>query len=156
MQQSRFAATVEELCELTLRHSPELRGAEIAITRNELSLSLARREYYPDLVFKADYMNKAARLPEWEVGIGVKIPLYFWRKQRYGVVEATESVAEARSTRQAVLQTLQARIKDLSAQARTAEQLTTLYRTAIIPQSRLSLESASAGYAVGRSIFLRC
>jgi outer membrane protein TolC len=115
---------------------------------------LAQREYYPDLVFKADYMNKAVRLPEWEVGVGVKIPLYFWRKQRYGVLEATEGVGEARNTRQNVLQTVLARLKDLAVQARTAEQLTTLYQTAIVPQSRLSLESASAGYSVGNVDFL--
>jgi outer membrane protein TolC len=154
LQKSRFTATVEELRELALKHSPELQAARLMITRNELSLSLAQREYYPDLVFKADYMNKAARLPEWEVGVGVKVPLYFWRKQRYGVLEAAESVGEARNTRQSVMQNLLTRVKDLYVQARTAEQLTTLYQTAIIPQSRLSLESASAGYTVGKVDFL--
>jgi outer membrane protein, heavy metal efflux system len=154
LQKSRLTPTMEELRELALEHSPELKGADVVLTRNELSLSLARREYYPDLVFKADYMNKAARLPEWEIGVGVKVPLYFWRKQRYGVVEATESVGEARSARQTALQTVLARIKELYTQARTAEQLTTLYQTAIIPQSRLSLESSSAGYAVGKVDFL--
>lgn len=154
LQKSQFTATVEELQALALEHSPELKSAEIMIARNELGLSLAQREYYPDLVFKADYMNKAARLPEWEVGVGVKIPLYFWRKQRYGVLEAAEGVGEARNTRQNVLQTVLARLKDLSVQARTAEQLTTLYQTAIVPQSRLSLESASAGYSVGNVDFL--
>lgn len=154
LQKSRFTTTVEDLQALALEHSPELKGAELMIARNELSLSLAQREYYPDLVFKAEYMHKAALLPEWEVGIGVKVPLYFWRKQRYGVLEAAESVGEARSTRQNVVQNLLARIKDLYTQAQTAGQLTTLYQTAIIPQSRLSLESASAGYVVGKVDFL--
>jgi outer membrane protein TolC len=99
-------------------------------------------------------MNKAARLPEWEVGVGVKVPLYFWRKQRYGVLEAAENVGEARNTRQNVIQTLLTRVKDLSVQAHTAEQLIALFQTAIIPQSRLSFESASAGYTVGKVDFL--
>jgi len=154
LQQSRLSATVEQLSELALAHSPELKAAELMIARNELTLALAQREYYPDLVFKVEYMDKARLLPEWEVGIGVKVPLYFWRKQRYGVVEAAESVGEARSTRQNVMRTLLARIKDLYTQARTAEQLMRLYQTAIIPQSRLSLESASAGYTVGKVDFL--
>lgn len=154
LHKSQFVTTLEALRDLALEHSPELKGADVLLVRNELSLSLAQREYYPDLVFKADYMNKAARLPEWELGVGIKVPLYFWRKQRYGVAEAVESVGEARSTRQNVLQTLLARIKELYTQARTAEQLTTLYQTAIIPQSRLSLESTSAGYAVGKVDFL--
>lgn len=154
LQKSRFTFTVEELRALALEHSPELKGADVVLARNELSLSLARREYYPDLVFKVDYMNKAARLPEWEIGVGVKVPLYFWRKQRYGVAEATESVGEARSSRQNTVQNVLTRIKELYTQARTADQLTTLYQTAIIPQSRLSLESSSAGYAVGKVDFL--
>ncbi len=127
LQQSRLSATVEQLSELALAHSPELKAAELMIARNELTLALAQREYYPDLVFKVEYMDKARLLPEWEVGIGVKVPLYFWRKQRYGVVEAAESVGEARSTRQNVMRTLLARIKDLYTQARTAEQLMRLY-----------------------------
>lgn len=154
LQKSRFTPTLEEVRELALTHSPDLRGAEITIARNELNLSLAQREYYPDLVFKAAYVNKAARLPEWEVGVGVKVPLYFWRKQRYGVLEAAESAGEARSTRQNAMQTLLARVKDFYVQARTAEQLVTLYQTTIIPQSHLSLESASAGYTVGKVDFL--
>lgn len=154
LPQSRFTLTVEDVQALALKQSPELKGAELATARNELNLSLAQREYYPDLVFKADYMNKAARLPEWEVGVGIKIPLYFWRKQRYGVLEAAAGVGEARNTRQNVIQSLVARIKDLYVQARTAEQLATLYHTAIIPQSRLSFESASAGYTVGKVDFL--
>jgi outer membrane protein TolC len=154
LQKSRFTPTLEEVRELALTHSPELKGAEITIARNELNLSLAQREYYPDLVFKAAYVNKAARLPEWEVGVGVKVPLYFWRKQRYGVLEAAESAGEARSTRQNVMQTLLARVKDLYVQARTAEQLVALYQTTIIPQSHLSLDSASAGYTVGKVDFL--
>jgi outer membrane protein TolC len=154
LHKSPFTTTLEALHDLALEYSPELKGADVLLVRTELSLSLAQREYYPDLVFKADYMNKTARLPEWEVGVGIKVPLYFWRKQRYGVAEAVESVGEARSTRQNVQQTLLARIKELYTQARTAEQLTTLYQTAIIPQSRLSLESTSAGYAVGKVDFL--
>lgn len=154
LQEPRFSPTLEDVREFALTNSPDLKGAEIAIARNELNLSLARREYYPDLVFKAAYVNKAARLPEWEVGVGVKVPLYFWRKQRYGVLEAVESAGEARSTRQNIMQTLLARVKDFYVQARTAEQLVTLYQTTILPQSHLSLDSASAGYTVGKVDFL--
>ena len=70
------------------------------------------------------------------------------------MLEAAENVGEARNTRQNVIQTLLTQVKDLSVQARTAEQLTALYQTAIIPQSRLSVESASAGYTVGTVDFL--
>lgn len=154
LQKSLFTLALESVRKIALEQSPELKSAEFLIARSELNLSLAQREYYPDLVFKGAYVNKAARLPEWEVGVGVKVPLYFWRKQRYGVQEAAESAGEARSTRQNVMQTLLARIKDFYVQARTAEQLVTLYQTTIIPQSHLSLESASAGYTVGKVDFL--
>jgi outer membrane protein TolC len=69
-------------------------------------------------------------------------------------LEAAENIGEARHTRQNMVQTLLAKVKDLAVQARTAEQLAALYQTAILPQSRLSFESASAGYTVGKVDFL--
>jgi len=70
------------------------------VARAEANLDLAKRQYYPDFVLRADYFNKAALLPEWEVGAGIRVPLYFWRKQTFGVQEAAAAVSEARASRQ--------------------------------------------------------
>jgi outer membrane protein TolC len=41
-------------------------------------------------------------------------------------------------------------VKDLSTVASTAARLSELYRTAIVPQSAFSLESATSAYRVGK------
>jgi outer membrane protein TolC len=55
---------------------------------------------------------------------------------------------------QALRQELLARIRDNVAKAERAEELIKLLRDAIIPQSRLTLASAQASYAVGKVDFL--
>jgi outer membrane protein TolC len=144
----------EELVELAEKNSPMLDEAEKAIERERNALSLARREYLPDLLLMGGYMNRGALPDMWEAGIGVKIPLYFWRKQRYGVAEAIESLSGAQSLRQNARQTVLARIRDLHATAARARELAELYRGGVLPQATLSLESAAAGYRVGRVDFL--
>ncbi len=154
LKKPSFTTSLEQIKDIALDNSPELKSASIGVKRNELGLSLAHKEYYPDFVMRVDYFNKARLEQEWEVGVGIKVPLYFWRKQRFGVREAAESLGDAMSTRQNVIETLLAQVKDLYVQVSTAGQQATLYETTIIPQSRLSLDSASAGYTVGTVDFL--
>jgi outer membrane protein TolC len=117
-------------------------------------LTLARREYLPDFVVRADYMHKASLLPEWEVGLGIKVPLYFATKQRAGVDEAAATLAEARAARDSTALAIQARIRDLYARAQAAEHLIALYHTTVIPQAHLALESATSAYTVNKVDFL--
>lgn len=146
--------SLEEFEGLAREQSPTLQAAGFDTARAESGLSLAKRQYYPDFVLRADYYNKASLVPEWEVGVGIRIPLYFWRKQAFGVEEAAATVEEARAARQATTQDVLARVKDLFAQATAAERLAKLYGSVIIPQADRSLQSASAGYQVGAVDFL--
>lgn len=146
--------TLDQLEHLARDKSPTLEAAEIGLVRAETNLDLAKRQYYPDFVLRADYFNKAALTPEWEVGAGIRIPLYFWRKQGFGVQEAAAAVNEARASRQGASQEVLARLKDLHAQATSAERLIELYGTGVVPQAEVSLSSASAGYQVGKVDFL--
>jgi outer membrane protein TolC len=84
----------------------------------------------------------------------VKIPLYFWQKQRPAVAEATAGAAMERERLENTTTVLFFKIKDRYLAANTAQRLVKLYGTTIIPQSTLSLESAIAGYEAGRVDFL--
>jgi cobalt-zinc-cadmium efflux system outer membrane protein len=88
------------------------------------------------------------------VNVGIKIPLYFWQKQRPAVAEATASAAAERQRLENITTLLFFRIKDRYLAATTAQRLLKLYGTTIIPQSTLALESAIAGYEVGKVDFL--
>ena len=146
--------TLEELTAAAEAHSPELKAAERRVVGDESAVALARREYLPDFVVRADYMHKAALLPEWEVGLGIKVPLYFATKQRYAVQEAAASLAAARSMRESADRSIQARIRDLYARAQASERLIALYHSTVLPQARLALESADSAYQVNKVDFL--
>ena len=91
-------------------------------------------------------------MPRCTVNVGVKIPLYFWQKQRPAVAEATARAPRERLENATSL--LFFRVKDRYLAVTTAQRLLKLYGTTIIPQSSLSLESAIAGYEVGKVDFL--
>jgi outer membrane protein, heavy metal efflux system len=146
--------SVDDLAAAAAAHAPELRTAASRIAGGESSVTLAHREYLPDFVVRADYMHKSALLPEWEVGVGIKVPLYFATKQRAGVEEATAALAEARAARDTANRTVESRVKDAHARARASERLIALYHTTVIPQAQLALESATTAYEVGKVDFL--
>ncbi len=135
-------------------HAPELKTAAARIGGGEASVALAHREYLPDFVVRAEYLHKADLLPEWEVGVGIKVPLYFATKQRSGVAEAAAMLAEARAAHENADRTVESRIKDLYARAQAAERLIALYHTTIMPQAQLALDSATSAYQVGKVDFL--
>ena len=146
--------SLDQLESLAKEQSPTLQAADFGVVSSETNLDLAKRQYYPDFVLRADYFNKAALVPEWEVGVGVRVPLYFWRKQAYGVREAAAGVGEARANRQSTSQDILARLKDQYAQATSADRLVELYGAVVRPQAEIAFESASAAYQVGKVDFL--
>jgi len=134
--------------------SPPLRAAAEDLLGAREALRLARREYYPDFAVMGGYMNKERLLPEWEVGVRVNIPLYFWRRQRAGVAEASFAARAADHARRNQQVSLEAKLADLHAMAESAQRLVRLYDETLIPQATLTLESARASYGVGRVDFL--
>jgi outer membrane protein TolC len=134
--------------------SPPLRAAAEDLLGAREALRLARREYYPDFAVMGGYMNKERLLPEWELGVRVNIPLYFWRRQRAGVAEASFAASAAKRARRNAQVSLEARLADFHAMAESAQRLVRLYDETLIPQATLTLESARASYGVGRVDFL--
>lgn len=145
---------LDQLHDLAREQSPRIEAAGFGVAGAEAAKDLAKRQYYPDFILRADYFNKAAMVPEWEVGVGIRAPLYFWRKQAFGVQEAAAGLSEARATRQAILQEVLARVKELYAQATSADRLVQLYGMGVVPQAEVALRSASAAYEVGKVDFL--
>lgn len=146
--------SLEDLLHVAERNAPEVKAAADAVAGRDSALALARRELLPDFVVRAEYMHKSALLPEWEVGIGVKVPLYFATKQDAGIEEAAAARAAAQFAHENAARAVQARISDAYARAQAAERLTALYHGTVIPQARLALDSAISAYQVGKADFL--
>lgn len=146
--------SLEEFTDAAHGHAPELKSADWRVASGASSVALARREFLPDFVLRADYMYKSALLPEWEVGVGVKVPLYYATKQRAGVSEAVAGLAMAAAERDTMRRSVDYRVKDLYLKAQASERLISLYLTTVVPQARLALESATHAYEVGKVDFL--
>jgi outer membrane protein, heavy metal efflux system len=149
-----FAYSLADLNEMALASYPALKAQRRKIDREQCGVELAKKEFYPDFSVSLTYLNRPGMPEMYGVNVGVKIPLYFWQKQRPAVVEATASAAAEKQRLENATTLLFLRIKDRYLSATTAQRLVKLYGTTIIPQSALSLESAIAGYEAGRVDFL--
>jgi outer membrane protein TolC len=134
--------------------SPALRAAQEEILRSEAALRLARRDYYPDFAVMGSYMNKERLLPEWELGVRLELPLYFWRRQRAAVAEAGFTERAAAHAHRNTQRSLEGRLADFHAMAEASSRLLRLYGDRLVPEARLTFESSRASYGVGRVDFL--
>jgi len=149
-----FAHTQKELNDLALANYPALKEQKRRIDRERYGLELAEKDFYPDVTVGVAYFNRPG-LPEmFGFNVGVKLPLYFRRKQRPAITEAAASEAMERKRLEATTTLVLFKIREAHLAATTAQKLASLYGTTIIPQSTLSLESAISGYEVGKVDFL--
>ena len=151
-----LGASLEDITQAASLNSPELKSSQELIDSREEALKLADKEYLPDFILGATYFNRSGGDLEdiWQLSLGLRVPLYFWRKEKFGVQEAALDVTEARENYEAARNNVLFILKDNFISARTAENLTELYKEGIIPQSTLSLESAISSYQVGEIDFL--
>jgi outer membrane protein TolC len=135
--------------------SPILRASGKGVERGEQAVSLARRQYFPDLDINAlGLRNDRINDNGYQVMLGIKIPLWYETKQRQGVREAAAGLNSAREEFTATRQEVLFQVKDSFVQAQRAERLVMILRDAIIPQATLALRAAQSSYAVGKVDFL--
>jgi outer membrane protein TolC len=146
----RGLATLQAEAEATL---PELRAWAAGVERGALAVELAQRDFKPDFTVQAGYMNRGGLDPMWQAGVGVTLPLA--RGRRHAAVAEAEADRRAAALQVEVLRAqIRFRTREREAQLRAAERMATLYSEGLIPQARLSYESAIANYQAGRVPFL--
>lgn len=152
---SPLAVGLEQILATLDEQSPRLRNKQAMLDSRSVGIERSKKEYRPDFAVNFQWLKTGAPFRDYYMATAeVKIPLYFWKKQRLGVEESVARFREAREDFFAERQELVFQIKDLYLTASTSERLLALYRDGIIPQSALSLESAMAGYETGGVDFL--
>jgi cobalt-zinc-cadmium efflux system outer membrane protein len=150
--------TAKDLYNLIEDNSPILKMREKIVESETEALNLAKKQYYPDFSIGVSPgimgMMGGGIQGIWEVDVGLRVPLYFWRKQRFGVQEAALELSAAREEYSSEKQDILFMVNDNYLAAKTSENLVDLYKGGIIPQSTLSLNSAISGYEVGDIDFL--
>jgi len=147
--------SLERLYLTAREQNPEIEAERLEIQKASLQLDLSKKKFFPDLNISTTYMLRGGPFDNmYEYRLGLEIPLYFWRKERFGVEENVEEIERSKHSYQSKLQQVTFNIKDAYIGARTAQSLIRLYRQGIIPQATASLDSALSAYEVGNIDFL--
>lgn len=139
----------DDLKNLVLENSPEIKSKFIAINKNADALSLSKLEWFPDIMagVKTDNMSNSAYMAQFAV------PIYF-QKQISSVKmarrEKDASEQELKFAQNAALE----KLRNLSAQYEAAKKTLTIYETSILPLAKQTLEITGSGYRAGKNTFL--
>ncbi|MGH7419358.1 MAG: TolC family protein [Candidatus Rokuibacteriota bacterium] len=148
-----LGAGLDELLARAEEESPVLRGKGRLVTSGERKLDLARRDKRPDLSFNFIYHNRGGIDPFYTFGGTITLP-NLHGKQKRAIEEAAADLAGARSGADAARTEVRYAVTEAYRKATTASRLLRLYEEGILKQARLSLDSATAQYRVGRVDFL--
>jgi outer membrane protein, heavy metal efflux system len=162
IEPGKFPFTEEMLLEMALITSPALLGAERMIEARRKGHELARKEYYPDFGVRFSYGQRdrspdpmAMERRDMVSGmVEMNIPLYRRSKQDRKVAEALAGIAVAQAEYGAMKNEISYMISELTSMIRLIETQLELYKTGIIPQARLQLDSALGAYRVNRADFM--
>jgi cobalt-zinc-cadmium efflux system outer membrane protein len=149
-----FSVSESQLRQLALANSPVLLQARALEQQSDAALTAARRDYIPDFNIGYAYQKTGPHMRDYYMlTLGMKVPLYFWRKQTPAVEQAAlekeSSTADSSSKQLSVLSDLENQVIGL----RTASRVLKLYSEGLIPQSEETLNSATAAYQVGKVDF---
>ena len=148
------ALPLAELLERVRRDNPQLAAEQATITAAERNAELVRRNWYPDptfgfTVFDEDGSN-GRQFGGYEAMISLAIPLQ-WGLRRAQEQEALAKAAASRTRREATAADLRGQLEQAWWGLDAARRGERILRDINIPQSDVVLQSALAGYELGRS-----
>ena len=134
--------------------SPELQRARLAAEQSGALVSLARKDFFPDLTVVGGVMPRGGTFePMWQAGVSVPIPLWAASKQSQAVSEYRLRGQAAESNTEAVRRLVRQRLEERRTMLGALLETNRLYRSGVLIQSEATVSSAMAQYTVGRVPF---
>jgi outer membrane protein TolC len=129
------------------------------IEAKEKAYALAKREYYPDFNFKFAYgqRDNGPEMKRRDMLTGMmelNIPIFYKTKQDRKVAETKADVLNWEAQYRAMKNEILFMVADMTAMTNQRERQYELYRTGIIPQTSLQVNSAMSAYRVNKVDFL--
>ncbi len=143
-----------ELQETAVRQNPAIRAQAAMIAAQSARLELAGKEYLPDFNVSLQYGQRSGRPDLVSAVVSLPLPLRKGSKQDVLVKEARARVSALEAARAAEANEIRAEVAAGYADLERDRAQLALFVKSIIPQGRASLESATAGFQVGRNDFL--
>lgn len=156
-----FQFELKELYALAKEWRPELRKARYLIEKNENSLKLAKKNYFPDFKLMFDYIdigggttsNVEDGRNSWMVSVGINIPI--WRKKLNAAkAEAVSRIKASQERFRNIENETMSLVNELFYGVKTGFEQVELYKYSLIPQAEQSLKASEAGYLAGKVDFL--
>lgn len=151
---STFPLSLEQLEETLIMRSPVLKEAEKNTETKEKEIEMAKKNFYPDFRVKAGWEYKGKLTDMYEFMVGMEIPIFAKRKQSLRLKETNAMTEGSYLEKTSIKNELLMSLNDFFIKAKTAENLIRLYKTQIIPQSKLALEASFAAYPVDKTDFM--
>ncbi|TET79217.1 hypothetical protein E3J38_07445, partial [candidate division TA06 bacterium] len=149
-----LSATLEELNSLALSNRPQLLAAkEMARAASSAHLT-SKMDYLPDFMLTVKQQNVDVGMDTWEVMFSAEIPLWMLFKENKRLQETGAKLASARATVQDTRNNALFAVESAHARYDRARKTLELYKTGILPQAEMSLESAQAAYVNDTRDFL--
>ena len=145
---------LSELQETAVRQSPMIRVHQAMIAAQAAERELAGKAYLPDFNISVQYGQRDGRTDMLSAMVSVPIPLHKGQKQDLLVKQAEAQLSSLEAEHHAKANELRAEVARAYAQLEQDRAQLGLFAKSIIPQGRASLESAIAGFQVGRNDFL--
>jgi len=151
---------LESMQQEAIAQRPQLLALQSLIARNEKSIDLARRAYYPDFDIRLSYgqrdnmLDGTRRDDMVSMTVAVNLPVWRGNKIEPRIMESQALREQAINLYQAQSNEIAARLRQQVAIAEQSLKSVKLYQNAILPQAKLTVESALAAYQVNRVDFL--
>ena len=154
IQPSSFSLPLEELL-TTANASPRVLAEQKMVDASAVGINRSLKDFRPDFGVDLQWQHTGSNFPDYYMAtVHVKIPIYYARKQRYALEESYARLAEAKQNYRSTQQQAIFQVKDQYLSIQSSERILKLYKTTLLPQARLTVDSATAAYEVGSVDFL--
>jgi len=155
----KFPFANGELQKMALEMNPTLKGMKKMIEAKEKAYILAKREYYPDFNFKLAYGQRdngpdMKRRDMLTGMVEMNIPIFYRSKQDRKVAETKAEILVTEAQYRAMKNEILFMITDMFSMVQRGERQLELYKTGIIPQTSLQINSAMSAYRVNKADFM--
>jgi cobalt-zinc-cadmium efflux system outer membrane protein len=151
---SRVGFSIEELQQQAIEDNPMLKALKQEIAARRKNVELAKRDYLPDFSLKFAYGQRDDRLDMYTGMIEMSLPIFIQSKQERKVAEGYADVRSAQAKYDSAQNEILYMIADMGSMVQRLERKNELYRTGIIPQARLQIDTAMSAYMVNKTDFM--
>lgn len=153
--------TEAELRQLLPNQNPELLLQQSLVRARELGIDLALNDYYPDLVFGAEYISVGSEGVAGSnsgedatvASVSISLPLY-WQKYDANLARARKEKSASERSHRSTLFTLQANLSKVLFNLKDSRRRVSLYQHTLVPKAQQSLSSSYTAFEAGKASFL--